>query len=63
MSKDEFMDWLRENFDLPGCAQRLINNILDYVETLPEGEHYAALTALLDGSIGLSEAEIRKISL
>lgn len=63
MDKIEFMDWLRDNFDVPGCAQRLIENVLDYVEKLPEEEHYSALSELLSGGIGLTDAEIRMINL
>lgn len=63
MSKEEFMEWIRATFDVPGSTQRMMENILDYVEKLPEEQHYAALTDLLDGTIGLTDAEIRKISL
>lgn len=63
MDKSEFMDWLRDNFDVPGCTQRLIENILDYAERLPEEEHYAALSELLSGGIGLTDAEIKRIYL
>ena len=63
MSKEEFMEWVRATFDVPGSTQRMMENVLDYVETLPEDSHYAVLTALLDGTIGLTDAEIRQISL
>lgn len=63
MNREEFMEWVRATFDVPGCAQRMMENILGYVEKLPEEEHYAALTDLLDGTIGLTDAEIRQISL
>ena len=32
MNKDEFMQYLDENFSCDGSAKRLIRNILDYVE-------------------------------
>lgn len=63
VNKEEFMKWARATFDLPGSTQRMMENVLDYVETRPEEEHYAALTALLDGTIGLTDAEIRQINL
>ena len=63
MNKEEFMEWVRENFDVPGSTQRMMENVLDYVEKLPEEDHYSALTDLLSGAIGLTDAEIRKISL
>lgn len=63
MSKEEFMEWVRKTFDVPGPAQRLMENILDFVEKLPEEEHYSALTDLLSGAIGLADSEIRQISL
>lgn len=63
MNKNEFMKYLSENFDLDGATQRIISNILNYAEGLPCDEQYPFLTALLDGTIGLSDAEIRKISL
>lgn len=63
MNKIEFMEWLRDNFDVDGCTQRLIENILDYVEKLPEKEHYNALSELLSGGIGLTDNEIRQIYL
>lgn len=63
MTKEEFMEWVRREFDVPGSTQRMMENVLDYVETLPEESHYATLTALLDGAIGLTDAEIRRISL
>lgn len=63
MSKDEFMEWVRETFDVPGSTQRMMENILDYVEKLPEEEHYSALSDLLGGAIGLTDAEIRRICL
>lgn len=62
-NKEEFMEWVRETFDVPGPAQRLMENILDFVEKLPEEEHYSALTDLLSGTIGLTDSEIRQISL
>ena len=65
MNKDEFMTYIDENFSIDGSAKRLIKNILDYVETHIEGENeqYLALCDLLDNTIGVSDAEIKKIYL
>ena len=63
MGKNEFMVYLSENFDIDGATERIISNILEYAEGLPYDEQYPFLTAVLDGTIGLSDAEIRKISL
>lgn len=65
MNKKEFMQYIDENFSCDGAAKRLIKNILDYVEThiREENEQYLALCDLLDGTIGLSDMEIRKIYL
>lgn len=65
MNKNEFMQYIDENFSCDGSAKRLIGNILDYVEThiVGENEQYLALCELLDGTIGLSDAEIKKICL
>lgn len=63
MNKEAFMEYVRETFDISGSTQRMIENILNYVEMLPKSEHYAALVALLDGTIGLTEAEIRQVQL
>ena len=62
MNKKEFMTYIDENFSIDGSAKRLIRNILEYVETHIEGENeqYIALCELLDGTIGLSNAEIKK---
>ena len=65
MNKNEFMTYIDENFSIDGSAKRLIRNILDYVEIhiTEENEQYLALCDLLDGTIGLSDSEIKKINL
>ena len=63
MDKQEFLMFIDENFDIDGAAKRLISNILDYAESLPHEEQYQFLISMLDGTIGLSEAEIRGIEL
>jgi hypothetical protein len=61
MNKEEFYNYIIENFTISGEAARLIKNILDYADGMDEhGQHYF-LTIMLDGTIGLSDAEIRKV--
>ena len=61
MDRKEFYQYLVDNFSLSGEAQRLIDNILRYVElqSAPSDEQHQMIGFLLDG-IGLSEDEVRK---
>ena len=63
MNREQFYQYILYNFDISGEATRLINNILHFVEEnyTDENEQYRALCDLLDGTIGLSDAEIRKV--
>ena len=63
MDKQEFLEYIDDNFSLDGAAKRLIANVLNYAELLPYSEQYPFLTEMLDGTIGLSDSEIRKIEL
>lgn len=65
MNKNEFKQYICDNFDISGEAHRLINNILDFVEeNYPEeNEQYNVLCSLLDGTIGLTDNEIKKVYL
>ena len=65
MNRRQFYDYINENFDISGEAGRLINNILCYVESqgMTENEQYLTLCELLDGAIGLSDAELKKVYL
>ena len=65
MNKNEFMQYIDENYSCGGGAKRLIKNILDYVDEniIGEDEQYIALCELLDGTIGLTDAEITMICL
>lgn len=65
MNKSEFLSYIEENFDIGGESYRLISNILDFVESraMDENEQYNMLCELLDGTIGLSDAEIRRVCL
>ena len=63
MNREQFYQYILDNFSISGEAGRLINNILHFVEEnyTDENEQYRALCDLLDGTIGLSDAEIRKV--
>ena len=63
MNREQFYQYILDNFSISGEAARLINNILHFVEEnyTDENEQYKALCDLLDGTIGLSDAEIRKV--
>ena len=65
MNRRQFLDYINENFDISGEAGRLINNILHYVESqgMTENEQYLTLCELLDGTIGLSDAELKRVCL
>ncbi len=64
MNRKEAMEYLTTNFSLSGEAQRIIDNILYYVELqdLDEDQQYNMLSSLLDG-IGLTDEEIKRIVL
>lgn len=63
MNKQQFFEYIQENFNIDGASQRLILNILDYVEAnySEENEQYNALVSLLDGTIGLEDRELKKV--
>lgn len=63
MNRGEFYNYILENYDISGEAARLINNILQFVELNYHEEEmqYSALCDLLDGTIGLSDREIRRV--
>ena len=64
LNRKEAMQYLTTNFSLSGEAQRIIDNILYYVELqdLDEDQQYNMLSSLLDG-IGLTDEEIKRIVL
>lgn len=65
MNKSEFLLYIEENFNITGASYRLISNILDFVSNnaTNENEQYNMLYNLLDGTIGLSDMELRKVYL
>lgn len=64
MDTQEFLDYVGENFDISIEAYRLIGNIVSYIAQnfLDENDQYNAACALLDGTIGLSDNELRQIA-
>ena len=63
MNKQQFFEYIQENFNIDGASQRLIWNILSYIEANypEENEQYNALVSLLDGTIGLEDRELKKV--
>lgn len=63
MNREQFFNYILENFNVGRTAGKLINNILRFVESHypEENEQYNALCDLLDGIIGLTDNEIKKV--
>jgi len=63
MNREQFYNYILENFNVSDEAARLINNILQFIELNYHEEEvqYSALCDLLDGTIGLSDQEIRRV--
>lgn len=63
MNRDQFYNYIVENFTVSGEAERLIDNILQFVEAhyTTKSEQYNVLCSLLDGTIGLTDNEIKKV--
>jgi hypothetical protein len=62
MNPTEFYNYIVANFTLDGASCRLIRSILDYVAAQGFGDedtNYRHLCLLLDGTIGLSDREIK----
>lgn len=58
---EKAFEWLLEEFNIEGAAARIIRNILEYADRLDGDEQYDFLTEMLDGTIGLSDREIRNL--
>lgn len=65
MNREGFRNYIYENFDISGEAGRLIDNILYFVERhyTEEDEQHRVLCELLDGTIGLTDWEIKQVYL
>lgn len=62
MNKEEFLNYVHENFTISVEAQYLIRNILDFAETLPKKHQKPVLQKLLGFTIGLTSREINTIN-
>lgn len=62
MNRNEFFEYILDNYLINGDAARMLDNILKFVENNypDENDQYRVLCELLDGTIGLSDREIRK---
>lgn len=63
MDREQFYQYIIDNFNISGEAESLIDNILRFVESHypDENEQYIVLCELLDGTIGLEDDEIKKV--
>ena len=65
MNKEEFFEYIQDNFSLDSTSEKLVKNILNFVEmNYPEEEEqYNVLCYFLDDIPGLTDTEIRKVYL
>ena len=63
MNRQQFVDYVHENFNVSIEFLRLLDNVLHYAELQgwDEDEVYSYLDFMLDCSIGLEDEEIRQI--
>lgn len=60
-SLEDAYEWILNNFNIDGAAARIIRNVLEYADRMEGDEQYDFLTEMLDGTIGLSDREIRNL--
>jgi hypothetical protein len=60
-SLEDAYEWILNNFNIDGAAARIIRNVLEYADRMECDEQYDFLTEMLDGTIGLSDREIRNL--
>lgn len=65
MNREQFVDYVHENFNVSVEFLRLLNNVLHYAELQgwDEDEVYSYLDFMLDCNIGLEDEEIKQIAL
>lgn len=63
MNRQQFVDYVRENFSVSVEYLRLLDNVLEYAEGLEESKQFQFLCDTLDCTIGLSMNEIAAINL
>ena len=63
--KKNFFEYIQDNFSLDSTSEKLVKNILNFVEmNYPEEkEQYNVLRYFLNDIPGLTDAEIRKVYL
>lgn len=64
MNREEFYNYILENFTVDGATARLIHNILIFVENNYPSEYdqqYNVLDELLSGTIGLTNEELKQV--
>ena len=62
MNKEQFLEYVRENFTLDGTSQRLIASFVDYVCTQSDDDEtkWAILYSVLD-SFGMELEEVKQL--
>lgn len=62
MNKEQFLEYIWENFTLDGTSQRLITSFIDYVYAQSDDDEtkWAILYSVLD-SIGMELEEIKQL--
>lgn len=60
-SLEDAYEWILNDFNIDGAAARIIRNVLEYANRMEGDEQYDFLTEMLDGTIGLSDREIRNL--
>ena len=60
-SLEDAYEWILNDFNIDGAAARIIRNVLEYADRMEGDEQYDFLTEMLDGTIGLSDREIRNL--
>lgn len=65
MTKEEFIEYTKENFNASVDFLRLLENILSFVQSfgMEEEDCHGVLWGLLDGTIGYDKEEIEQINL
>ena len=65
MNREDFVNYVQENFDVSIEFLRLLDNVLNYAERQgwDEDEVYSYLDFMLDCGIGLTNQEIKQIIL
>ena len=58
---EKAFEWMLEEFNIEGAAARIIRNILEYADRMAGDEQYEFLAEMLDGTIGLSDNELRNL--